>query len=317
MTVNLGSLPIGFQLLLMALVFVSAVLSVLWLSRYIDRRLVRHRLTSLVEPRPMPRVISVPTVGKSPLWVESLYKLSLPNEDSSDSDGRLRFLRAGYRQQQAPKIFFSIKSFLVLLPPLLVWVLIGAAGSDLQASQRTLLALLTAALGYYAPDIYLNWRTKTRRQIMQRGLPDFVDLLVVALESGMGMDQAMMRVAKEMARSNPLLAEEFYIAGLEVRAGVARSTAMRHLAQRVNIEDLDALVTMFNQSERFGTRLGEALRTQSEVIRVKRGQRAEEIAAKIPIKMLFPLILFIFPSVMIVLIGPAGMQIAAAFRLSP
>ena len=140
-----------------------------------------------------------------------------------------------------------------------------------------------------------------------------VDLLVVALESGMGLDAAITRVSKELARSHALLAEEFYLAGLEVRAGAGRMTALKNLALRMNLDDLNGLVTMLNQSERFGTSLGEALRVQSEVMRLKRGQRAEEIAAKIPVKMLFPLIFFIFPSIMVVLIGPGWMQISAAF----
>ena len=104
-----------------------------------------------------------------------------------------------------------------------------------------------------------------------------------------------------------------YLAGLEVRAGAGRMTALKNLALRMNLDDLNGLVTMLNQSERFGTSLGEALRVQSEVMRLKRGQRAEEIAAKIPVKMLFPLIFFIFPSIMVVLIGPGWMQISAAF----
>ena len=222
-------------------------------------------------------------------------------------------MRAGFRQSDAPRIYYVIKSLLVLVVPVLVWLGLWLFKPAWPSSQMALVTLLTAAAGYYGPDVFLQWRTQTRRDTLQRGLPDLVDLLVVALESGMGLDAAIMRVSKELARSHALLAEEFYLAGLEVRAGAGRMTALKNLALRMNLDDLNGLVTMLNQSERFGTSLGEALRVQSEVMRLKRGQRAEEIAAKIPVKMLFPLIFFIFPSIMVVLIGPGWMQISAAF----
>jgi len=260
-----------------------------------------------------PTALPTAAAPKASRWMDSLYKLSLPAEGWGDSQIRLKFLRAGFRQSDAPRIYYVIKSLLVLVVPVLVWLGLWLFKPALPSSQMALVTLLTAAVGYYGPDVFLQWRTQSRRDTLQRGLPDLVDLLVVALESGMGLDSAITRVSKELARSHALLAEEFYLAGLEVRAGAGRMTALKNLALRMNLDDLNGLVTMLNQSERFGTSLGEALRVQSEVMRLKRGQRAEEIAAKIPVKMLFPLIFFIFPSIMVVLIGPGWMQISAAF----
>ena len=295
-----------------ALVFAAVVVAVFAFNRFIEQRKQQNRFKDLmgtVKSSVLPQV----QAPKASRWMDSLYKLSLPTEGWGESSIRLKFLRAGFRQSDAPRIYYAVKSILVLVVPLVVSVALVLFKPDLPSSKLALYAVLTATLGYYGPDIYLHWRTESRRDTMQRGLPDLVDLLVVALESGMGLDAAITRVAKELVRSNPLLAEEFYLAGLEVRAGAGRMVALKNLALRMNLEDLNGLVTMLNQSERFGTSLGESLRVQSEVMRIKRGQRAEEIAAKIPVKMLFPLIFFIFPSIMVVLIGPGWMQISAAF----
>ena len=308
------------SLLFVGFVFTAVVLAVLAFNRYLLQLREQQRLRTLIGDVPAAARPAVPAQQGKPAkpsrWVDSLYKLSLPTEGWSDSAIRLKFLRAGFRHSDAPRIYFVLKSVLTLLPALLLLMALLVLSPDLPPTRMASMVLLMAAAGYYSPDVYLRWRTRVRRDVMQRGLPDLVDLMVVALEAGMGLDQAMTRVAREMASSNPTLAEEFYLAGLEVRAGAGRAAALRNLALRVNLEDLHALVTMLNQSERFGTSLGESLRIQSEVMRVRRGQRAEEIAAKIPVKMLFPLIFCIFPSIMVVLIGPGWMQISAAFSFS-
>jgi len=305
--------PTMLLVLLCALVFAAVVMAVFALNRYWVQRQQQNRFKDLVGVANTPTALPTAAAPKASRWMDSLYKLSLPAEGWGDSQIRLKFLRAGFRQSDAPRIYYVIKSLLVLVVPVLVWLGLWLFKPAWPSSQMALVTLLTAAVGYYGPDVFLQWRTQSRRDTLQRGLPDLVDLLVVALESGMGLDSAITRVSKELARSHALLAEEFYLAGLEVRAGAGRMTALKNLALRMNLDDLNGLVTMLNQSERFGTSLGEALRVQSEVMRLKRGQRAEEIAAKIPVKMLFPLIFFIFPSIMVVLIGPGWMQISAAF----
>jgi tight adherence protein C len=305
--------PTLLLVLLCALVFAAVVMAVFALNRYWEQRQQQSRFKDLVGVAHTPTALPPAAAPKASRWMDSLYKLSLPAEGWGESQIRLKFLRAGFRQSDAPRIYYVIKSLLVLVVPVLVWLGLWLFKPAWPSSQMALVTLLTAAVGYYGPDVFLQWRTQTRRDTLQRGLPDLVDLLVVALESGMGLDSAITRVSKELARSHALLAEEFYLAGLEVRAGAGRMTALKNLALRMNLDDLNGLVTMLNQSERFGTSLGESLRIQSEVMRLKRGQRAEEIAAKIPVKMLFPLIFFIFPSIMVVLIGPGWMQISAAF----
>jgi tight adherence protein C len=306
-----------WQWLFVALVFASVVVGVFAIQRSYVRRREQSRLRQLIgEVQSPAAATALQRSSKASRWVDSLYRLSLPSEGWSEEEGRIKFLRAGFRSDQAPRIHLALKTALVIVLPLLVLLVLTFADVHWDSQRRLMVALLAAAVAYYGPDLYLHWRTRSRQLQMQQGLPDLVDLMVVALEAGMGLDQAMTRVARELVRSHPTLSEEFYLAGLEVRAGVARAAAMKNLAQRVNLEDLSALITMINQSERFGTSLGESLRIQSEVMRMRRGQRAEEIAAKIPIKMLFPLIFCIFPSIMVVLVGPGWMRITEAFRFA-
>ena len=148
---------------------------------------------------------------------------------------------------------------------------------------------------------------------MQDTLPDLIDLLIICTESGLGIDATINRVARDSVRNSPLLSQEFYLTGLESRAGAGRLTALRNMALRTNLEDLNGFVSMLIQADKFGTSIAESLRIQSDMMRVKRIQRAEEKAAKVPVKMLLPLILFIFPVLLIVLIGPAFMQMSALF----
>lgn len=245
--------------------------------------------------------------------LQSLSKLALPAAGWQDDATRLRFLRAGLRQEKAGQLFFGIKTVLSAGPPVLAVLGWSVAAPDISGAWVAMGALALAAAGYYAPDLYLGRRTRARQTEMRNILPDLIDLLVICTESGLALDQATNRVAREIQRSSPALAEEFYLVTLEVRAGAGRASAFRNLALRTNIAELDSLVSMLIQADRFGTSIADALRIQSEISRTKRMQRAEEIAAKIPTKMLLPLVLLIFPALMIVLLGPAVLQILKAF----
>ncbi len=241
--------------------------------------------------------------------IDALSRLSLPQGAGSGSGLRLRLLRAGIRGDDAPRIYYAAKSLLTLVVPLSASAVLLHLFAGTSVVQAGMVAVLLAAGGYYLPDLYLRWRTERRVEEMRAVLPDLIDLLLVCVESGLGLDAAMNRVAREIARNSSALSEELYLAGLEVRAGGGRIDALRHMAERIGIEDLDNLVAMLVQADRFGTSLGEALRTQSEVMRVKRMQRAEEMAAKIPVKILFPLVCCVFPALLTVLLGPAVIQL--------
>lgn len=249
---------------------------------------------------------------RASLILERLSKLSLPKEGWQSSDLKLKFIRAGIRDNRVSTYFFAIKTIGFIVLPLLNLFIFGTF-LDLAGSTLFLLTVISAITGYLGPELYISHRTSYRKRDMTNHLPDLIDLLVIATESGMGMDAAINRVSREIAKSSPVLAEEFYMSSLEIRAGASRIQSLKNLALRVNLEDLNNLVNMLSQSDKFGTSLANSLRIQSELMRTKRMQRAEELAAKIPVKMLFPMIFFMFPAVMIVLIGPAIIQVANVF----
>lgn len=302
-------------LLLLLLVFAASAMAVVALSQALAGRSLKRRARRLGLAA---RASEAPAAqsGLPRRWeaaLESLSRLSLPEGGWRDSALRLKFVRAGIRQALAPKACFAAKTLGSLLVPLLAGALLRWLAPGLALPKLALCVLLLACLGYYLPDLYLRLRTRRRADEMRRVLPDLMDLLVICTESGMGMDAAINRVAQEIALSSPALAEEFYLAALEIRAGAGRASALQNLALRVHLEDLYGLVAMLVQADRFGTSLAESLRIQSEMMRTKRMQRAEEMAAKVPVKMLIPLVLCIFPALLGVLIGPAVIQIATLF----
>jgi len=171
------------------------------------------------------------------------------------------------------------------------------------------IAVLLALIGFYLPSFWLRMRVQKRKEKILEGLPEALDMMVVCVEAGMGLDAAINRVGQEMALSNKVVGEEFQLLSLELRAGKQRNDALRGLATRTDLEDVNSLVTLLIQTDRFGTSIAQALRVHSDSMRVKRQQRAEEIAAKLPVKLLLPLTLFIFPSLFVVVMGPAVIRI--------
>ena len=305
-----------YSLIALALAFLAYALLALGLVKLFHQRQINRRLQQTHSAQSTATVREPLQVQQEGGWhalLVSMSKLSVPEGDWQNSQLRLKFIRAGFRGPTAAQTYFSIKTILTLVLPLLVALLIGVWSPATPYPRLALYAVSLAGIGYYLPDIYLGWMTRRRSDEMRDTLPDLIDLLVICTEAGLGMDGAINRVSLEIARSSKILAEEFNLAALEIRAGSGRSTALKNLALRINLEDLDGLVSMLVQADRFGTSVAESLRIQSEVMRMKRMQRAEEIAAKVPVKMLIPLIFFIFPALLSVLIGPAVIQISAMF----
>ena len=298
-----------------ALTFLSVVLVVYAFGKGASNRQVKKRLGQVVGPRRSLKTKADLSFSSDRLtdFFEALSRLSVPADGWQSSEIRLRFIRAGFRGNDAAKIYFAIKSLMSIVAPLALGLTLIIFNPGMGLQKTAFFVLAVAAAGYYLPDFYLKMRTAGRSKQMRETLPDLLDLLVICIESGLGLDSALNRVSREIARSSPVLAEEFYLASLEIRAGSGRIPALKNLSLRINLEDMYNLISMLVQADKFGTSLGASLRIQSEVMRVKRMQRAEEIAAKIPVKMLFPLILFIFPSLMAVILGPAFIQIATTF----
>lgn len=214
---------------------------------------------------------------------------------------RLRLVQAGYRRDEALTIFFGIRVLFAVVLFLLL-------SSSLLMRPNTLVALGALCLGYLLPGMVLARLAKRRAHRVRLSLADALDLLVVSVEAGLGLDQALTRVGTELAFAYPELADELKLINLELRAGKPRAEALRNLADRTGVDDLSSLVTMLIQTDKFGTSVAQSLRVYSETLRTKRRQRAEEAAAKTGVKMVFPLVLCIFPSIWVVTIGPAAIK---------
>ena len=236
-------------------------------------------------------------------------KLATPKEGWEHSPLRQRFMHAGWRDENAPTLFFGAKALLTFALPGLAVLFIGISGVTLKERGLLITVFGLAATGYYLPNMILARKVFTRTREVFESLPDAVDLMMVCMEAGLGLDAAIARVAQEMRLKSAELADELYLVGLELRAGASRERALRNLALRTGVEEVDELVTMLVQCDRFGTSIAESLRVHADTLRTKRRQRAEEAAAKIPVKLLFPLIFFIFPALLLVLMGPAIISI--------
>ncbi len=214
---------------------------------------------------------------------------------------RLRLVHAGLRREEALPILFGIRVVLAL-------ALFAVFATPLFLRPNMLLALAGLGVGYLLPGIVVARMAKRRQHRIRLALADALDLLVVSVEAGLGLDQAMVRVGDELAFAYPDLSNEFRLVNLELRAGTGRPEALRNLAARTGVDDLSSLVAMLVQTDRFGTSVAQSLRVYSETLRTKRRQRAEEAAAKTGVKMVFPLVLCIFPAIWVVTIGPAAIQ---------
>jgi tight adherence protein C len=214
---------------------------------------------------------------------------------------RLRLVQAGYRRDEALTIFFGIRVAFALSLFLLL-------SSGLVLKANMLVALGGLGLGYILPGMMLARMAKKRAHRIRLSLADMLDLLVVSVEAGLGLDQALTRVGTELAFAYPELADELKLINLELRAGKPRAEALRNLADRTGVDDLSSLVTMLIQTDKFGTSIAQSLRVASETLRTKRRQRAEEAAAKTGVKMVFPLVTCIFPAIWVVTIGPAAIR---------
>jgi tight adherence protein C len=212
-----------------------------------------------------------------------------------------RLALAGYRQETAKDILLAAK----LLLPLLLIIAVTFSGVE----DPLLYILMAGALGFFGPELWLGYAIRKRREKVSQGLADAIDLLVICMEAGLGMDQALMRVGRELRISHPELSDEVGIITREQRAGKPRVEAWRSLAERMDLDTIRQLVSMLVQTERFGTPIARSLGQFADSLRQQRMQAAEEAAAKTTVKMIFPLVLFIFPSMFVVLLGPAIISI--------
>ncbi len=231
----------------------------------------------------------------------------VPSSKAETADLRTQLIRAGYRSEGAPMVLYGLK-IVAVLAMLVPCVMLE---SDMPSNPVMKLALMASgvAAGWILPRFVLEKKVAKRQNIIRLSLPDALDLMVVSVEAGLGLDQAIQHVGRELQESHPELSEELSLVTLEMRAGKRRSEALRNLAERTGEPEIRKLVAILIQNDRFGTSMGESLRNHSDFLRIRRRQEAEERAGKVGVKLVFPIFFFILPSMMIVAAGPGILQI--------
>lgn len=236
----------------------------------------------------------------------------LPREELERNNAKLQLSRAGFRSPMAMQVYYLVKTILAIVLPLIV--LISANWLPrIETANLLAYAMIASGVGMIGPNIVLQRLLERRMRLLRNGFPDALDLLVVCVESGLGLAAAIQRVAEELEVSHPELAFELLLVNSEIRVGVPRERALKNLGDRTGLEDIRGLVALLVQTMRFGTGVADALRVYSAEFRDKRMQLAEEQAAKMGTKLVFPLVLFMFPIFFIVAIGPAVLRIIDAF----
>ena len=255
-----------------------------------------HDNARMEQPVLLPEIVSLANPTPSEGWLR-LTKIFERSEKES-SRLRLRLSRAGFRQPYAPVVYSALEILTPLVAAVVPVIILGPR-------RGWIAALVLGLLAFFVPGLVVERGIAKRKREIENGLPDALDLLVVCIEAGSGLDQAIVKSSEELTIAYPTLAEELRILTSEIRAGKARMDAFKSLAQRTKVDDVRALVAMLLQTDRFGTSVGQALRTHADTSRTKRRQRAEERAQKVGVKLVFPLVLFFFPAFYVVVLGPA------------
>ncbi len=273
--------------------------------------------------RRLDSVVTTQAGGLQEGWLRSLLRMRsaaslaravdpfqrvLPRSTAEISVTQRRMLLAGYRKDIYVDIFYGAK----VLTPMILVALVTVTG--VYEMGPFFVYALAVGLGFLIPDYWLGWRISKRQFNIQLALPEALDLMVICIEAGLGLDQAVLRVSDELRLSQPELTEEFTLLNLEQRAGRPRAEAWKNLAERTDLDSMRGLVSMLTQADHFGTSIANSLRIHSEVLRTERRQSAEEQAAKTTVKLVFPLVFFIFPSLFLVVLGPSMISLLESFK---
>ena len=292
------------MLIYAAVIFILVTLASLALMSWLLPNRAQKRMRELELP------------GQKTDWLKTavgiaspLAKLSIPQGDWENSAIRTKFITAGIRNPNTPILFYGTKTLLPIVLATLGYLALELGGVGLDRNTLIFVLLLIAMIGCYLPNILLNRAIRARKREIFENFPDAADLMLVCVEAGLGLDAAMVKVADEMKMKSGALTEELHLTNLETRAGSTREQALRNLGLRTGVDEISAFVSMLTQADKFGTSVGESLRVFSEDLRHKRQMRAEEMAAKLSTKMLFPLVLCIFPAISMVILAPAGIRV--------
>jgi tight adherence protein C len=277
-------------------------------------RSAENRLKRLLDPRAAESVQAKRQMQVQARVAAAASKLGQslrPSDEQELGKVRIKLLNAGFRHEQAVAAFYGIKVICLIIG---LFIAFPACVIHYGMTQTTYLtALGIGGLTFYLPDLILSRRKKARSEQIFLGLPDALDLMVVCVEAGLGLDAAMRRVTNELGQSCPVICEEFAIANFQLQMGRTRRDVLRDLGIRTGVDDVRALAAVIIQAEKFGSSIASALRVQSDAMRLRRRQLAEEKAAQTSVKIMLPLIVFIFPGVFVVTVGPAILRMSAVF----
>jgi tight adherence protein C len=275
------------------------------------RETIQARIASAINPTAKQRITLKTRIKDTRVMLGDVveqFERIVPKSDAEVSVAQQRLIRAGLREESAVKYFYGAK---VIVPLVLCLV---ALISGLGKQSPFIMYPICLGIGFLVPDFWLGRKITKRQAQVRKGLPDVLDLLIICVEAGLSLDQATARTAQELRNAQPVLSDELGMVALEQRAGSLRSDAWKHLADRTGIDSVRNLVSMLIQSEQFGTSIAKTLRVHSDTLRTKRIQEIEEKAAKLPIKLIFPLVFFIFPPLFLVTLGPAMIIMADSFK---
>lgn len=295
-----------FAFIVIFLLFASAGLILFY------REAMLQRIAAVTAPRaerkPKGIVSTIQQTGLSLSTVVEQFERVMPTSEKERSSARDKLVRAGYRNESAFKIFQGSKVF----APLALCAIVLATG--IWRFNPLFLFLLAGGIGYLGPDMWLRRQIAARQKKLRRGLPDVLDLMIICVEAGLSLDQATIRTSQELRIAQPELCDEIGVVVLEQAAGKPRADAWKSLADRTGVDSVRNLVSVLVQAEKFGTSIARTLRIHSDTLRTERRQKIEEQAAKTTVKLVFPLVLFIFPSIFVVTLGPAMIKMSEFFK---
>lgn len=287
-------------------------LTEVFLERRLDQRLdmIRNEL-----PDDLIQGNQVQFKGLIERFLAPLVRLSKPDSEEDLSKLRARLMQGGFRSNTAIIFYYGLKTLLplALIVPYLIVFLVVDLDVEVPLVSLSFWGLVLLAAGYYLPDAYLKSRVQARQREIFENFPDALDLIRVCVSAGLGLDSAISRVGQLIGVQSKVLGQDFRMLSLELRAGVPKSRALRNLATRTGLEEVNALVAMLIQADKFGTSVAESLKVHSEALRTKRKRKAQETAAKVPVKLTIPMMICILPALFVVILGPAILDVMSAF----
>ncbi len=297
----------------LVLLFIAVMLGVLAVPRMLgSRNPIQRRLIPTAQPGSSSGPVSLRDSQSSSLWnqlLQGLEKRAVPAGDKQRTTVRMRLAQAGYLGVDAVRTYFIVRLLLALVLPLGFLALAPLFSANIPVEKVLATGLALTIFGLYLPSVWVTQRIRDRRRAFQESFPDALDMLMVCVEAGLGLDSALSRVGEQMAMAHPVLAQHFGLVSLELRAGKSREAAMRNMAARIGAPEVTSFVVLLNQSDELGTSIASTLRVQAEEMRLKRMLRAEERAHMLPVKMSVVLITCLLPAMFVVILSPAVIRI--------